>query len=158
MVKSSLEKYRGIHPGLILEHELKKRGILKNQFALAVDEHRQNIHAITKGRRKLPVELAFKIDKELGLSEGTMLLLQTYFEIEDYQRRHKAPFEAIEQGKLRKGLFWDTDINRIDWVKNANAIIRRVYERGNEEEKSFIARYYGHNAVKKVLDLEGIDN
>lgn len=50
-MKTEIEKYKGIHPGLILEHELKKRKIAKNQFASAIDQHRQTLNAITKGRR-----------------------------------------------------------------------------------------------------------
>ncbi len=36
---------------------------------------------------------------------------------------------------LRKILFWDTDINKIDWHKQYKAIIQRILERGNENEK-----------------------
>lgn len=30
---------------------------------------------------------------------------------------------------LRKSLFWDTDINKIDWKKQYKAVIQRVFER-----------------------------
>lgn len=151
-MKTVIEKYKGIHPGLILEHELKKRKIAKNQFAVAVDQHRQTLNAITKGRRKLPVELSFKVDKELGYPAGTMLIMQTYFEIENYQRQQR--MTNFELGKLRKGLFWDTDVSKLDYDKHAVAIIRRVFERGNSEEKKYITDYYGDKRVAEVLGTD----
>lgn len=153
LMKTALEKYRGIHPGLILDHELKKRKIAKNQFALAVDQQRQTLNAITKGRRKLPTELSFKIDKELGYPEGTMLLMQAYFEIEDYRKKQLSSRNFMME-KLRKGLFWDTDIKHIDWEKNAFAVIRRVFERGNDEEKQYIIHLYGNDRVEEVLGTD----
>ncbi|WP_134091898.1 plasmid maintenance system antidote protein [Olivibacter sp. XZL3] len=150
-MKSAIEKYKGIHPGLILEHELKKRKIAKNQFAAAVDQQRQTLNAITKGRRKLPVELSFKIDKQLGYAEGTMLMMQTYYEIEDYRKRQRRANRTFELNKLRKGLFWDTDINKLDSEKHATAIIRRIFERGNGDEKKYITEYYGAERVAEVV-------
>ena len=52
---------------------------------------------------------------------------------------------------IRKALFWDTDINKIDWDKQYKAVIKRVFERGNEEEKLEIKRFYGNDVVEKVL-------
>jgi plasmid maintenance system antidote protein VapI len=39
------EKYKGIHPGIILERELKKRAIKQRPFALSLDEHPQTFNA-----------------------------------------------------------------------------------------------------------------
>ncbi|HWK57152.1 MAG TPA: helix-turn-helix domain-containing protein [Parapedobacter sp.] len=155
-METSMEKYKGIHPGLILEHELKKRKIAKNQFATAINQHRQTLNAITKGRRKLPVELSFKIDKELGYAEGTMLMMQTYFEIEDYRKKQRLTKTSFALGKLRNGLFWDTDISKIDPDIHATAIIRRVFERGNAEEKEYITDYYGDRRIAEVLGTDSI--
>ena len=55
-------KYKGIHPGIILEPLLKKKGISQRPFALSIGEHPQTINAITKGRRKLYIALALKIE------------------------------------------------------------------------------------------------
>lgn len=52
---------------------------------------------------------------------------------------------------LRKSLFWDTDINKIDWKKQYKVVIQRVFERGNEEEKLEIKRFYGDSVIEKVL-------
>ena len=148
---SELEKYKGIHPGFILERELKKRNFVKNRFAQLVDEHPQTLNAIFKGRRKITLALSFKIDDTLSLPEGTMYNLQTQFEMQDYIKkfRRKPPQQLTI---LRPELFWDTDINQIDWVKNAEAIIKRVYERGNQEEKDALIEIYGIETIQLYLN------
>ncbi|WP_397236077.1 DUF6922 domain-containing protein [Parapedobacter composti] len=50
---------------------------------------------------------------------------------------------------LSKSLFWDTDINRIDWQRQCRAVIQRVFERGNENDKKEITRYYGVEKINK---------
>lgn len=65
-----IEKYKGIHPGIILEREFKKRGLQQRPFALSIGEHPQTLNAITKGKRKLNTALALKIEEKLGLEEG----------------------------------------------------------------------------------------
>jgi len=77
-VNTFIEKYKGIHPGIILERLLNQKGISQRPFALSIDEYPQTINAISKGRRKLNTSLALKIEKKLNLEEGTLALLQTY--------------------------------------------------------------------------------
>jgi len=56
--------------------------------------------------------------------------------------------------KPRRILFWDTDFDKIDWQHQQNAIIQRVFERGNEEEKNEITRFYGADKVNVVMAKE----
>ena len=72
------EKYKGIHPGIVLDRELKKRSIRQRPFALSLNEHPQTFNAITKGKRGISTPLALKIEQELGLEEGTLVILQAY--------------------------------------------------------------------------------
>lgn len=53
--------------------------------------------------------------------------------------------------KIRKALFWDTDINKIDWDKNKTAVLRRIFERGNENEIAEIISFYGFKTVLNEL-------
>jgi plasmid maintenance system antidote protein VapI len=144
-----IEKYKGIHPGIVLDRELKEREILQRPFALSIGEHPQTLNAITKGKRKLNTALALKIEEKLGLEEGTLALLQTYFDInkEKSKLKQNTPNLLI----LRKSLFWDTEINKIDWSKQYSAVIQRIFERGNEIEKNEIIRFYGAEKVNSIL-------
>jgi hypothetical protein len=48
-------------------------------------------------------------------------------------------------------LFWDTEPEKINWVLQKQAVINRVFERGNEQEKKEILRFYGQDDVNKAL-------
>jgi hypothetical protein len=53
---------------------------------------------------------------------------------------------------IRRGLFWDTDIHKIDWQQQRVAVIERIFERGNDEEKAEIRRFYGDSIVDPILE------
>nr|WP_288978896.1 helix-turn-helix domain-containing protein [uncultured Allomuricauda sp.] len=146
---SYAEKYKGIHPGLILERELKKKSLKQRPFALSINEHPQTINAIVKGRRDLPIAMALKIEEELGLEEGSLAMLQTFYDI---QREKKGkPSQTPDFSILRKSLFWDTDIDNLNWDRHYKAVIRRVFERGNKAEQKELIRFYGVDKVTSVI-------
>ena len=144
------EKYRGIHPGIVLGRELKKRAIKQRPFALALNEHPQTFNAITKGKRGISTPLALKIERELDLEEGTLVILQAYHDIQKVKEQETKPTPDLSI--LSKSLFWDTDINRIDWQRQYRAVIQRVFERGSENEKKEITRFYGAEKINQALE------
>lgn len=137
----ALEKYIGIHPGIVLERELKKRAIPKSPFAISLGEYPQTLVAVTKGKRRMNPSLSLKIEKALKMEEGFLLVLQAYHDIkiEKQKSQHQKPDLSL----FREALFWDTDINKINWIQQKEAVIKRVFERGNEQEKKEIKRFYG---------------
>lgn len=143
------EKYRGIHPGFVLDRELKKRSIKQRPFALSLEEHPQTFNAITKGKRGISTALALKIERALGLEEATLVLLQTYFDIQ--RIKEKEIQNTPDLNILNKALFWDADIQKINWEKQYIAIIQRVFERGTEGEMDEIIRFYGVEKIEKAL-------
>jgi addiction module HigA family antidote len=148
-MNSNLNILKGIHPGLVIERELKKRKLRKNSFALKLQEYPQTLTAITKGRRGITTSLALKIEKELGFDEGFLMMLQVYFDIEVEKKKQIQNTPNLKL--IRSVLFWDTKFENIDWIKQKKVVIRRVFERGNEDEKNEIKRYYGEATVNKIL-------
>ena len=59
-----LLKYKGIHPGIVLKRELKKRSIKQRPFAMSIQEHPQTLNAITKGKRNLNRSEERRVGKE----------------------------------------------------------------------------------------------
>lgn len=53
---------------------------------------------------------------------------------------------------IRPGLFWDTDIKQIDWQMQRRAVIERILERGNDQEKAEIKRFYGDAAFDAIAN------
>lgn len=149
-MKSDLKILKGIHPGFVLERELEKRHLRKGLFALSLQEYPQTLTAITKGKRGMNTPLALKIEKALGLEEGYFMILQVYYDIEEEKRKQNTTRTNLPQ--LRPVLFWDTKMNTLDWEKQKKAIIKRVFERGNEMEKNEIIRFYGTQTVTAILN------
>lgn len=156
-METSLKKYIGIHPGKILERELKKRNLKKGPFAITLQEYPQTLNEITKGRRGIGPSLSLKIDRALVIEEGTMYMLQAHYDLEKAKSKveaRKHPDFSI----LRKALFWDTNMENIDWIKQYRAVIQRVFERGNDKEKAEIQRFYGKGKIKEVTGRTGIQD
>jgi hypothetical protein len=69
------------------------------------------------------------------------------------KNRHKeAEITTPDLAKLRPGMFWDTDITKIDWLRQQRAVIERVTQRGNDQEIAEIKRFYGDEAFNKTVD------
>ncbi|EDM38930.1 hypothetical protein PBAL39_22695 [Pedobacter sp. BAL39] len=153
-METLIEKYKGIHPGLVLERELAKKGLKKRPFALGLQIYPQQLNELTKAKRGITAELAIKIDEVLGLEEGTMFLLQAYYELKKarIKMQSRPDFEM-----LRKALFWDTNIDHIDWQRQAAWVIKRVFERGNDQEKKEIVRFYGKDKICQVTGSDKIE-
>ena len=140
---------KGIHPGLYLERKIREQHLKKGQLALAINEYPQTLTTISKGKRDMNTALALKLEKALGLEEGTLMILQVYYDIAQVKRKQQEGTPDL--AKLRSVLFWDTDMRKIDWSRQYRAVIRRVFERGNAQEKREITKFYGEEKVKTVL-------
>jgi addiction module HigA family antidote len=146
-----INKIKGIHPGFILERELKQRKIKKSRFAISLQEFPQTLGSITKGKRSMNTPLALKIEHALGMEEGYFMTLQIYYEIKEEKKKLNNKHPDIS--KLRRVLFWDTNMDKIEWETQKAAVINRVFERGNEEEKNEITHFYGKNTIKELLKI-----
>lgn len=53
--------------------------------------------------------------------------------------------------KFRQALFWDTNPKNIDVKKNAQYIIERVADFGNDKEARWVLDFYDKKFLKKVI-------
>lgn len=150
-MEKMLETIKGIHPGLILERELKKRNLHKGPFAISLKEYPQTLGSITKGKRRMNTNLALKIEKALGIEEGFLMTLQVYHDIKEIKKKMTKSHPDLT--KLRRVLFWDTKLEGIDWEGQKDAVIKRVLERGNETELTEIMLFYGKAYVRNLLKM-----
>ena len=147
---SRLSIIKGIHPGLLVSRELDKRKIGKSKFAMSLGEYPQTFSAITLGKRNMNTKLALKLEKIFGFEEGFLMVLQAYYEIKREKQKENISRHP-DFTKLRPVLFWDTDMKKIDWDIQKRAVIERVFERGNKEEKKEIVRFYGRDIIDEVI-------
>ena len=147
-MKSKLDILKGVHPGKFIERELLKSKISKRQFALSINEHPQTLGAIIKGTRNMNVDLSLKIEEKLELEEGFLMTLQVFHDIKKAKRdvNYKP-----DLSKFRKGIFWDTTYEKIDWKLMKRSIIQRVFSYGNKAEQEEITDFYGKKEVDEIL-------
>ena len=147
-MKSKIDLLKGIHPGLVIEHHLKKLNMPKGRFALSINEYPQTLSAVISGKRGINLPLSLKMEKALGYDEGFFMILQVYYDVaKSKQETGAAPQK--EHLNLNPILFWDTKPEHIDWQKHKQYVIRRVLERGSQEDKEQIVDYYGTEEVDR---------
>ncbi len=142
-----IEKIKGIHPGIVLKREIRKRGLKNKDLALMVGEHAQTISAILKAKRGINPKLSIKLGKTLDVEADYFMLLQACYDVKK-EKSNNLERNTPNINKIRKALFWDTDFDKIDWNKYRYAIIKRILERGNKTEISEIISFYGYEIVK----------
>lgn len=142
---------KGLHPGKLIERDLKKKRITQRCLAEETGIPYQTINAIITGKRNLTTGQALDIEKALGYEEGFLKILQSYHDIKQYKNKSYANLYPIAP-KIRKNLFWDTDFNTINWGKHKQAVIKRVLERGSKEEIDEIKKFYrlSSNELKQL--------
>ncbi len=146
-----LSKIKGIHPGLILRRELNRNNIKSNDLANDIGVHKQTISAILNQRRGINPGISIKLAKRFTINDDYFMLLQASYEVK------KATISKIKKQptitRFRKVIFWDTSIDKIDWDKNKNAVIKRVLERGNKTEIEEIILFYGKETIFKEIKI-----
>ncbi len=150
-MEATISSLKGLHPGLVLERELRQRKLQKGPFALSINEYPQTLGAITKGKRNMNTALSLKIEAALGMEEGYLMTLQVFYDIKQEKiRQNKANHPDLT--RIRPALFWDTSFEKIDWQQHKRAVIQRVFERGNTEEKEEMIKFYGKDIVDAELN------
>lgn len=150
-MESDITILKGLHPGIVLQNELKKKNLARGRFAISISEFPQTISAIINGRRGMNTPLSLKIEQALGMEEGYFMTLQVFYDIKQEKRR-LVKNDHPDLSRIRPVLFWDTSIEKIEWQLQKEAIIKRVFGYGNEEEKEEISRFYGADMITQVLN------
>ena len=146
-----INNIKGVHPGIILEREFRKRGIGKSVFAREIGVYPGIITDITKQRRGMNAGLAIRIEKALDAEEGYFMILQAYFNIAREKRKNILEKPKPNLSLIRKALFWDVNFDNIDFDMRKRYVVERVFERGNSEEINEIIRFYGKKECVRII-------
>ena len=149
-----LHKIKGLHPGLILRRALHSQRLKGSELAASINEHKQTISAILNQRRGINPSISIKLSKKFNVDEDYFMLLQASYDVKCVSKNEIQ--DRPNLSNFRKIIFWDTDINTIDWNKNKRAIIQRILERGNEQEINEIIKFYGKPLISiEINEIKG---
>jgi len=56
----------------------------------------------------------------------------------------------MDKPLLSKQAFWDVDMDKIDYEKNAVHVVEKVIERGKAEDFTTLLKFYGFDKVKEL--------
>ena len=80
----------------IIEHELAIRKMYKYKFAQLIGEYPQVLSSIIKGHRSLNIRLALRMEEALGWEEGTLMVLQVYYEIAQVKKKSGKDLNPVD--------------------------------------------------------------
>lgn len=143
--------YHHIPCGAVLDRIRAKEHLTQRELASRSEIPYQRINDFIANRRKISPENSLKLEKALGIDYQCFFYrIQTNHEIFLVTRHLSEPSQP-NKSKYRKVLFWDTDFDTLDWQRNSEWIIQRVFEYGNKTEIDETIRYYGKSKIAKVL-------
>ena len=135
----------------VLNRIMTKEGISQSQLAERSGIVRQRICDYLANRRRITVEASLNLEKALRIDiEGFFYRIQANHDIYTCMKK-QAESNHPNLVSYRKALFWDTTIESLDWEKNKDWIVRRVFEYGSEEEILETIRFYGKENVGQIL-------
>jgi len=96
--------FRAVHPGEIINEELKERKIKQKDFAQAIGMQPSHLNEILKSKRALTSSVADKIEKELGIASVELMNIQNQY---DYDTRKLKEKEIAEQTAINELMEYD---------------------------------------------------
>ena len=143
--------YHHIPCGAVLNRIMTKEHFTQRELALRSEIPYQRINDFIANRRRISPENSLRLEKVLGIDYQCFFYqIQTNHDIfiaTSHQQEQLHP----DKSKYRETLFWDTDFGTLDWQRNSEWIIKRVFEYGNQNEIEETIRYYGKNLIVNVL-------
>lgn len=135
-----IHKIKNTPPSVIIFHELKKTKCSLEKFMENTGFSKETFDDITP-------EVSSILGEKFKVSATYFLEIQEKFQ--KSQKESKNTKTKIP--KINKFIFWDTDFDKLDWIQYRKSIIKRIFERGFEEDKIEIISFYGEEIILKTL-------
>ena len=143
-------KYHHIPFGAILDRIRTKEHLSQRELASRSGIPYQRINDFIANRRRISPENSLRLEKALGVDfQCFFYQAQTNYDIY-MATKQLLEMPSPDRSKFRKTLFWDTDLDALDWQHNSEWIIHRVFDYGNATEIKEAIRFYGR---KKIIDV-----
>lgn len=137
--------------GAVLNRIMTKEGISQSQLAERSGIVRQRICDYLANRRRITVEASLNLERALHIGiSGFFYRIQANHDIYICMQEQARTYHP-DLDRYRRALFWDTDMEKLDWYNNRHWVIRRTFEYGNEEEILETVRFYGKENVRNIL-------
>lgn len=144
-------QYPSLDTGSVIKYFLDKRGFTGKQLAERSGLTPQRVSDFANNHRRITAEVSFKLENAFGIDhKGYFYLIQTNHDIY-VALQNDMKCETPRLSEIKKQIFWDSDMAKIDWNANRKHVIQRVFEYGDEDAIKEIIRYYGALDVRRIL-------
>lgn len=92
--------FRAVHPGEILNEELKERKIKQKDFARNIGMQPSHLNEIVRGKRALTPSVADKIEAELGISSVELMNIQNQYDYDIRMLQEKEIADQVAHNEL----------------------------------------------------------
>lgn len=150
MEYSRFLNYPSLDAGSVIKYFLNKKGITGKQLAEQSGLTPQRVSDFANNHRRITAEISLKLEKAFGIDHrGYFYLIQCNHDIYLAVKNRPAPTPCL--ANIKKQIFWDSDINVIDWQSNRRQVIQRIFEYGDESAIKEIIKFYGATTIKSTL-------
>ena len=136
------DRYKDIPLGLIIKKDLRKRNMSQKSLAQLIGMSYSSLNKALNGHSNFSVEQATAIDSFFGYEEAFIFRLQMVASTKITKIKENSIICKDKIPYIRPCVFWDTDMQSLDWIRHRNFIEQRVVTYGNQEEKTAIANFY----------------
>ncbi len=150
------DTYKDIPLCLIIKKDLRKRKLSQKDLARIIGVSEDELNHALNGKSCFSKQQAASIDRFFGYEESFTIRLQMIAtskkskvdskklnsKIDSVNTSEDNPSLDYEIPMVRSCVFWDIDMQSLDWIRHQKFIERRIAQYGNQEEKIAIARFY----------------
>lgn len=148
-------KYHSLDLGSVLKYVMAQRGVSGKQLSQATGILPQRISDYINNRRKITAEVSLQLEKALEIDRvGYFWYIQSNNEL--YKATNSQPLPTPDLSKIKKYIFWDCNIEKLNWQHDRIKIIQRIIEYGDREAIEEISKFYGRDEIleanKRISD------
>lgn len=143
-------KYHSLDVGSVLKYIMTNKGVTGRQLAQITGILPQRICDFVNNRRRISALVSLQLEKALDIDhQGYFLYIQSNNDIYKAARQLQHPVPDLS--KIKKYIFWDSDIEKINWEADRRKVVQRIFEYGDQDAIEEIKRFYGKETVVSIL-------
>lgn len=142
-MRTDYKKYRGISLSVIIKRDLKKLKMTQKSLSSQINMSYSHFNHILNTSCKFPINVERRIEDILGYEVDflrNLRNLQLESRVED--EKNKKLIDGKRVPSIRKCVFWDINIDSLDWSRHRKFIIARINRYGNDQEKKSVTSFY----------------
>ena len=144
-------QYPSLDVGAVIKYLMEHSDITGRELAKKSGLPPQRISDYTNNRRRITAKISFALEQALNIDKrGYFYLIQSHHDIYTASKKTER-WQTPNLSNISKHVFWDSDINKIDWQANRKHIVQRAFEYGDALTINELINFYGKTTIEQLL-------